>query len=517
MKTLLLIGPVKSLTQTERATLWGDEFKGYFTDEDLDARIPAHLSVRKDTTGDVIPYIHFPSNFDAQRFFRAVGDKKIYKAFTTLPFSDLVAFDKKVFEFIDGQFTFTITASVNRTDGFGSYSNRLLTFTRTSVQPGIYNLGTKIEISHLAEKAASDQLFPLFFDPVEIDLDRNKLNLLYRAFYKVKGRDTDFPLVLPPIYDQEGDDSYFNDQNHLVRAEIDVALIDIFPEVASTLGFKLWRSLENPVLRDFLKEGSFFELKSKPAIDSSDLFPFFEDGEPVLQLVYPLKKDNTDFIYNWRHDLFFSSDKNEHPVAASINKNNTTNINLSGILAAIKSDIKEAVAGLELNIVCSTFNYIDSEYWSTIKLSPFKAGTPFYYKMIENFSAKLNIQVQGLIQKRVLEFAVDGSAFDLKRPLEAFCGYYWKYPFERNTDNVSGWTRFLVQLIHQEGKTIADYGLNDDLIVNADGEYTYGKAYAPEEILTIRLLLPARAYLRSRYNNILDHSNAKLDHHFILD
>ena len=517
MKTLLLIGSDKPLTKTERATLSSSEFRGDFSNADLEARIPARLSAKKDTTGEMVPHIHFPSKTDAEFFFKKVGNEKVYNAFTTLPHIALLAFDGKAFEFINGQFSFTITVTLGIGEYFGTYSNRLLTFTRTSVQTNKPNLGSKIEFTYPAEANALKLLFPVFLDPIKIELGLDNMNLLYRAFYRPGVEDTDFPLVLPPVIDDKNETSaYFHDQNRAVRSKIATSLKDTFPAITSTLGFAIWKAVESPVYRDFLKEGAFFELKSRQAKDNP-LLPFFEDGESVLQLVYPVKKSSNDFINHWRHDFFFS-----HTGKGNTNadENNYSGINLLGLIKAIESDFRDAIPGVELDIKHAAFADYDAKYWDTVTLSESNEGGKLYYNMIELFSKKLDLPSQELMQSLVLNLAVDGEVYKLKWPLEAFCGYFWKYPFERNSSNVSGWTKFLIELIDQTNDSIPQAKfdkLTESLEKNQAGEYTYDKAYRPEEILTLRLSLPLRAFLRSRYNNILDHNNAKLDHNFILD
>ncbi|MFT3908013.1 MAG: hypothetical protein QM737_01195 [Ferruginibacter sp.] len=509
MKSLLIIGSEKqhSFTKEEKESL-KKNFEGYFSDEDLDARIPISFSIIKDSNGEYIPHIFFPSEQIGKVFFAIVKDARIYNAFTTMPFDDLVKFENQYFELPRSGHAITVSLEKNF-DGLKSYSRRLFKFEKTELREVSKNMRTIVQLSYPDEAVLKyNPLYEVFLDPIKIDFDKKKLNVLFKIFFE--DRKT-LPIVLPATYEEGDENNYFGKANRLVREDIDSIIVKKYAntQIINSLAYKLWKGIDHEVLHDFFREGTFLELKSRKSHDDNYSLPSYsEEGMPVLNLIYPKKTTIDDFIISWRSSFFFDEKNNTDPIINSIRK-------------AIIEDIQYAFKGIELHIQKDSIENVDVEYWNKVNPPPFTSNSMYYISLINDFCTNLDASNKKFINEFVIDIAGNGEGFDDNRALEIFCQRFWKYPFPRERESRSAWLTFLLQLINKEGKVdpleFVSYTYNDALTKNEHNEFIYENNHRNEEILMMRLLLPVNAYLKPAFNNILDHSNAKLDNNLILD
>ncbi|WEK34630.1 MAG: hypothetical protein P0Y53_19255 [Candidatus Pseudobacter hemicellulosilyticus] len=506
MKSLLLIGSDQDLTKVQKNILESKDFEGCFTNVDLDARIAMSLSVKKDSDGLWIPYLHFLNEEDCSLFFKSVEESRIVRAFASSPLEQLHYFQGKVFEHPTQRLTFSVQVSLINDPEYGTYTNRLLHFKKVPPHNTHHNIATRVICHYPAPgDPALVRLYKLFLDPVEAELPPDKQGLLYNTFFKDR---TGLPIALPPVTHVVNDQSYFHAEKKLVRQEMKAQFKKWYEAagITETAGFKIWSGMDNAVFSDCFREGAWVDLSAGNMQDGqAALQPFYEDGKSVISLVYPVRDQEPDFLRRWR---------------AGFLSGTGTDAEWGIITDAVKADMKAALDLDELNIEARTVPALDDCYWGQLQLPAFRQGGGFYNNIIEKFADHLP-EVKMIIQSNVLYPADEGTRQDQTLALEAFCGHYWRYPFLSYAKNTVGWTRMLIELMDNlgniSGGSLYKHIYGESLVRNEAGEYLYMDHYRHEDILTMRLLLPAGVLLRSGSNNILDHINARLDNHFILD
>lgn len=172
-----------------------------------------------------------------------------------MPFEYLMHFEGKIFE-LPGSINVVQVQETGKFEGYDSYSKRLFQFVTLPPPSNVYNFGTRVETAYPIEDFI--KTYPVYLDPIELNLNEGTLNLLYRKFFK-----TGFPFILPPTYATLVEDGYFSDKSIRVRKELDILIHDRHPELPaqSILGYTIWKGMDQSKSKRLFKGRGFFSIK----------------------------------------------------------------------------------------------------------------------------------------------------------------------------------------------------------------------------------------------------------------
>lgn len=446
-------------------------------------RINLYLAVKHDPTAlparQLIPHLCFENSTDAQFFFSLFGAgyqaEQSYTVYSTLPAGYRSGLLSKIFR-LDGYGAIMVCSHENE-GSMHAYSNRLLRFNLTNIAPG-YTPDAIVAWPENTNYYDTLVKYRVYYNPL-VRTDQGLMGEDYdNFFFKQSG----LPIALPPCYGKQNDtNNYFNDDNIRVRKAIDRVLLQkVSGEILENcLGYKVWKMLDEPVLRDILLDGGYFKLSSVGTKEGIQIEKkFFIEGGSQVSLVLA---NTTDYIKAWRAQLIGNTVHTDE-------KGQIGSVLREDILSLLPCfDIKESDQGNQQSNNC--------DYWKVATPQIHNDSYNDYYKeILLGFANRLPQEERDTVS------ALINNRGDVDA-LVAFFDHYIRFPFADDVTHISAWWLFFLELFKEDGRVECfDYFRHryKDPIEKHPGQPYRVTFRNREQMLALRIWLPSGAFIEEK-------------------